>query len=85
LDIDDLFKKTSALEDLDKYNEQIQCYNEILEVEPKNTDAFYDMGLCRANLGKYENVIEFWNIVLTREPNPTDTLYNKALTLENFR
>ena len=49
----------SALEDLDKHNEQIQCYNQILEVEPKNTEEFYVMGLCRSNLEKYENVIEF--------------------------
>ena len=48
--------KRGALEDLDKYYEQtIPCYNEILEVEQENADAFYDMGLCRASLRKNEN------------------------------
>ena len=37
-----------------KYNEAINCYNKVLEIENKNSSASYNLSICYLFLGKYK-------------------------------
>jgi tetratricopeptide (TPR) repeat protein len=38
---------------MDKYKEAIDCYNQVISLDPNNSSAFYNKGNSLHNLGKY--------------------------------
>ena len=39
------FKKSLALEKLGKYEEAIECYDKILEIDPRAVNAYHNKGV----------------------------------------
>ena len=46
-----------ALEEIEKYEEAIQCYNKALEIDPSINDASFRKNQSLQELAKYENNI----------------------------
>jgi tetratricopeptide (TPR) repeat protein len=47
-----------ALGTLEKYNEEIECYDEAIRLDPNNDSAWYDKSLALNKLGKFEEAGE---------------------------
>ena len=48
------FKKALALEKLGKYEEAIECYDKILEIDPRALNAYHNKGVALEKLGRHE-------------------------------
>ena len=52
------FKKALALEKLGKYEESIECYDKILEIDPRALNAYHNKGVALEKLGKHEEAVK---------------------------
>jgi tetratricopeptide (TPR) repeat protein len=66
------------------YSQAIPYYNEILSIDPNNTEAIYNKGLALDVLGKYEDAITHYNKVLEVFPNSTGALVNTGGALADL-
>jgi tetratricopeptide (TPR) repeat protein len=44
-----------------KYYEAIECFNQVIKLDPKYSDVFYAKGISLNHLGKYLEAIECFN------------------------
>ena len=79
--VDDLFKKGLEATFKHKYDEAIQYFDKILEIDPKNVDALNNKGVSLGNLHKYDEAIQYFDKVLEINPKNVDALNNKAAAL----
>ena len=52
-----------------QYQEAIESYDKMLEIDSNHTPALVNKGLCLGLLHKYREEIEMWNKVLGTDPN----------------
>ena len=64
-----------------KYDEAIQNYDKVLQIEPNNTAALVNKGLASSDLNRYDEAIQYYDKALHIEPNDTDALINKGTAL----
>ena len=83
------FKKALALEKLGKYEESIECYDKILEIDPNDARAWYNKGTSLSEhvnpydgssyaKSKAEEAIKCFEKVLEIDPNDARALFNKG-------
>jgi tetratricopeptide (TPR) repeat protein len=59
------------LHKLSFFNEAIACYDRVIESDPKNPLAWYNMGSALANVGRPKEAIEaYLNCIKFAESNP---------------
>ncbi|MFD0837293.1 tetratricopeptide repeat protein [Mariniflexile aquimaris] len=58
-------------------NEKIDLYTKVLELEPKNLDAYFYRGLAKNDLGDYSGAIVDYSKIIVEEPD-ADTYYNRG-------
>ena len=80
-DVDALFKKGLEAIIKQKYDEAIQYFDKVLEIDPKNVDALNNKGVSLGNLHKYDEAIQYFDKVLEIDPKNVDALNNKAAAL----
>jgi tetratricopeptide (TPR) repeat protein len=78
LDTDAWYNNGTALDNLGKYEEAIQCYDRVLEIDGKYVEAWYNKGTALDNLGKYEEAIQCYDKALEIDNKYTDAYYNRA-------
>jgi len=83
-DIDALFGKAFALDNIGKHEEAISFYDKVLEIDSTDIDALNGKALALDNIGKHEEAISFYDIVLEIDPTDIDALFGKALSLESL-
>ncbi|PKQ43764.1 tetratricopeptide repeat protein [Confluentibacter flavum] len=59
------------------FNEQIELFTQVIELEPKNLDAYFYRGLAKYNLGEYTGAILDYTNVIFYKPD-ADTYYNRG-------
>jgi len=67
---------------MNKYTEAMQCYDEVLLVEPESLDTYRNKAVLLKDLGKYEKAIECYDEILLRDPNNQNALTAKQKILE---
>ena len=67
-----------------RFSEAIECYDEALKINPKDSDAWFNKGLSFANLGHFDEAIKCYNEALKIKPQDAEAWYNKAISLYNF-
>ena len=74
--------KGIALSGLGRYYDAIQCYDNLLKIDPNYENSLNNKGLCLMSLGKYQEAIHCFNRILFLNPNVKHVLMNKyeALT-----
>lgn len=69
-----LFRQATNTTDL---NEKIELYTKVIELEPKNLDAYFYRGLAKNDLGDYSGAIVDYSKIIVLEPD-ADTYYNRG-------
>jgi tetratricopeptide (TPR) repeat protein len=81
---------TPTLETAQEYqkNEQflqaIACYEEIIENDPHELNAYFNVGCCYLNIGNKEKTIESFSKVLAVNPHAIQALYNLGYSYKTF-
>lgn len=68
-----------------KYNEAIECYDKILEGDPKCANAWYNKGNILSDLGMYNEAIECYNRFIETDPNYADAWYSQGNALCEYQ
>jgi len=64
-----------------KHNDQaINCYNEVIKLDPKHEEAYFNKGLAQGILGKYQEATETCNAAIKYVPNYAKSYSTEACT-----
>src|SRR3989338_1059102 len=83
-DLDELNQKGNDLLDLERYDEAISYYDQVLEIDPDDVVALTNKGLALRNLERYEEAISYYDRVLEIDPNDALVLNNKGVALNDL-
>lgn len=73
-----LGNKAATLYHLERYDEAMTLYDDMLMIDEKNADAYSNKGAAYSKQGEYEKAIEMYNKALSIEPTNFPAFYNKA-------
>jgi tetratricopeptide (TPR) repeat protein len=81
-----LFAKAKLLQDLDKTDESITLYNEILAKNKNNTDVLYNLGAISLNKKKNPNqAIDYFSKAIAVDPKYTDAYFARGASFETLK
>ncbi|MFL1013004.1 tetratricopeptide repeat protein [Flavisericum labens] len=69
-----ILRQASRSSDL---NEKIKLYTQVIELEPKNLDAYFYRALAKNDLGDYGGAIVDYSKIIVEQPD-ADTYYNRG-------
>ncbi|MFQ5335626.1 MAG: tetratricopeptide repeat protein, partial [Flavobacteriales bacterium] len=81
---DAFFNKGNALAGLERFEEAISCYKEVLCLEPPTEVVYYYIAECFENMLDYEKAIEYYKKCLQLEPEYADALSGIAVSLDSM-
>jgi tetratricopeptide (TPR) repeat protein len=61
-----------------KYNEALGYHKKALNIDPKNSYAWYNKGLALSRLGKYKEAMEYYDKAIELDPNNGMAWYYKG-------
>ena len=73
------------LKELGKCEEAIQCFDEVLKIEPDYFSAWFYKGVSFDNLGQPKKAIECYDIAIKNEPDLAYAWYCKGLALKKLK
>jgi tetratricopeptide (TPR) repeat protein len=73
-DVDAWYNLGLNFKKLQKYNEALEAFDQVLEIEPNNVGALHNKGVIFEVLGKNQEALKFYYLALDIDPN-----YHKAL------
>ena len=79
--VDDLFKKGLEATFKHEYEEAIQYFDKVLEIDPNNVDALNNKAAALTKLAKYDEAIQYFDKVLEIDPNNAIALSNKKIVI----
>jgi tetratricopeptide (TPR) repeat protein len=65
--------KAIALSALNKYEQAIQCFDKVIELNPDDHKGLYNKGMALFKLHKYDEAIKFFRKSITIYPNDRQT------------
>lgn len=77
----ELFNKGLSLGNLDKYREEIDCYDRILSLNLTFSKAWWAKGFALVKLGEYQAAINCYDKALIINPQDINTLFSKGFAL----
>lgn len=78
------YNKGIALDELNKLEDAIKCFENTLGINPKSWLAWYNKGKTLNNLKKYDAAIKCFEKTLEINPKSWLAWYYKGITLDNF-
>ena len=78
------FNKGYALDELGRYDEAIQNYDRVLELDDKYVYAWNGKGSALYNLGKYKEAIHLYDKAIEIDGKHASAWYNKGNALEKL-
>ena len=72
-------KSAESARDRSKYSEVIDSYNYVIQLNPRDAEAYLQRGLAKYNLKQYEAAINDFNEAIKRSPRDADTYYQRGL------
>jgi len=69
-----LYRKAMRATDL---NEKIKLLTQVIDLEPKNLDAYFHRGIAKNDLGDYRGAIVDYSKIIVEEPD-ADTYFNRG-------
>jgi hypothetical protein len=67
----------------ENYEEAIKAYDKAIEINPQDSDTWYNKGLCLAHLGKYNEAVEALDKAIEIDPQYSYALSLKEAILSN--
>ncbi len=80
-----VFYKAIALYYKGMMTESLMAFNQVLNINQKFRQAYYQGGLCYVSLGDYPNAIKYFDEFLKLEPNHVDAYYYRAQCYYNLK
>lgn len=68
----------------ERFADAIATYQQVIQQEPLNLSAYFNLGCCYLSIGKKEEAIAAFDAVLHFDPSQVSTLYNKAFCYKVF-
>jgi len=66
-----------AIDD-NRWNEALNAYDKVLELNPNDASAYYNRGLAYSNLGNYKLAILNYDRAIELNPKDADAYYNRG-------
>jgi len=76
-----ILKKGVALTVLGKFDEALDCFNQLLERRPENISALNNKGAVLVEMGKLEDALDVFDTALVHEPHNSEVQRNRCLLL----
>jgi len=76
--------KGVSLDNLDKFQEAIACYNRALEINPMDADVWSNKGTALYKLGKLQEAVDCFDRALDINPRLAEAWYNKGTALDKL-
>jgi tetratricopeptide (TPR) repeat protein len=83
--VNELIMKGKSLEAVKEHIEAIKCYNNVLRLDKKNTDALINKGVSFQALDKLNESIDCYDKTLQIDPKNVLALYNKANAFKELK
>jgi tetratricopeptide (TPR) repeat protein len=77
------YDKVSALHNLKKFEDELRCYDKIMEIEPSEA-VWYNKSVALNSLGRHEEAIECFKEVLKIVPDDNEALLNQGIAFHNL-
>ncbi len=68
----------------EQFPQAIDCFEEIVQNEPCNLSALFNLGCCYLALGQYNKALNAFDTILMYNPQILPALYNKAFTYKTM-
>jgi len=65
-----------------KYHEAIQSYMNVIKINPKYAEAYYNIGYAFFEIGELDDSIQFYQKAIELRPNDADVYYNMGIVYE---
>ena len=82
--VEELHKESAMLVSQERYNEALDIFDQILEIDPNNVKALINRSAVLITIGEYQKGINDTDRILTIEPNNIKALSNKGKALANI-
>jgi serine/threonine protein kinase len=79
------FMKGFTFMEFGRYEEAIDCFREVLALEPSQEEALNNIGVCLGNLGQYEEAGRAFNDAITKKPKYPEAWANLGGVYERLR
>ena len=77
--------RESLTANLNRYDDAIEAYRQALRINPKDANAWYNLGIAYANLKRYNDAIEAYRQALRINPEDADAWYNLGITYAGLK
>ena len=82
--IEELHKESAVLVSQERYNDALDVFDQILEIDSENVKALNHKGATLVKMEEFENSLEYFDRALELQPNDTKILKNKAIALTDL-
>ena len=65
---------------MNKSDETIKTYEKTIEINPNDSDAWYNKGVALGKLGKFNEAMKVYDKAIEINPNDSDAWYNKGVS-----
>ena len=69
---------------LNQYKETINCYDQVIRLNPSSSEAYNNRGIALDNLEKYEDAITNYNRAIDLNPSSSEAWNNRGFALANL-
>lgn len=76
-----IFDRCSWLFSSERYEEAMQCFDKVLQIDPGFADAWYYEGSILNTLGAPDEAVKYFDKALETNPDHTDAMYSKGVAL----
>lgn len=76
-----LLSKADAYYELKSYDMAINCYNEVLKIDPRNSRALNNLGNIKSFIGKYLEAIDYYSDAYEANPSIVKPLINRGVAI----
>jgi len=83
--IEELHKESAVLVSQERYNDALDVFDQILEIDSENVKALNHKGTVLIKMENFQQGIEYFNKALELQPNDIQILKNKGIALTNLK
>lgn len=73
-----LFNRAITLSQLERYDQAVEAYERVLELDPYVTSAYYNLAIIYSRQENYPKALENYNLVLEHTPENVKGYFNRA-------
>ena len=83
--IEELHKESAILVSQERYNDALNVFDHILEIDPNNVKALNHKGAVLVKIENFQQSLEYFNKALELQPSDIKILKNKAISLTSLK